>query len=312
MIFDCRSKDPPKKADFTEVGEDRKTSGIIFKSANAPIYMFGNDCYIGLSKDTGRITLDGKVGGELYFRGQKWRARTDEFEIIGPESKKLLQIMYGNLYLNTDVNWFTGFYYFKEGVRCSDLEVQGFVRCYGSVYAEQHFGSKYGGPVGKSPTIPKVYPTSQEIQKTVDDQYADVKAETEIDEQKVVKEADAPGNKEFQTRVHFSCRKTKQYFGGQQGTFFMWETRWQNLLKQGGGSTTWDEPEVPRTGGGTPEMPHPGIDAWKKQEKFKYVEDPNNYVAQTGVAKPRPSMKETGKPPKKKKLSEAYIIGTQT
>jgi len=312
MIFDCRSKGVPKKDDFTEIGEDRKTSGIIFKAANAPIYLFGNDCYIGLSQDTGRITIDGKTGGELYFRGQKLRARTDELEVIGVNSKQLLQLLGSGLYLNTDVNWLTGFYYFKGGIRCSDLEVQGGVRCYGSVYAEQHFGSKYGGPVGKSPKIPKMRPDSQEIQKTVDDQYDEVKLSTDIDEQKVVKEVDAPGNNEFQARVHFSCRKTKQYFGDQQGTFFMWETRWQNLLKQGGGSKPWDEPEVPRTGGGDPEMPHPGIDAWKKQEKFKYVESPSNYNAQTGIAKTRSSLTEQGKSPTKKKLSEAYIINTQT
>jgi hypothetical protein len=312
MIFDCRSEGAPKKDDFTEIGEDRKTSGIIFKSADAPIYLFGNDCYIGLSKPTGRITLDGKDGGELYFRGQKFRARTNEFEIIGPDSKKLLQILGNSLYLNTDLNWFTGFYYFKEGIRCGDLEVQGYVRCTGSVYAKQHFGSKYGGPVGKSPDIPLAYPNSQKIQKTVEDQYVDVQTATDVDEQAVVDDANAPGNEEFQARVHFSCRKTKQYFGDQQGTFFLWETRWQNLLKQGGGATTWDEPEVPRTGGGDPEMPHPGIDAWKKQEKFKYVESPSNYNAQTGVAKTRSSLTEQGKSPTKKKLSEAYIINTQT
>jgi hypothetical protein len=49
-------------------------------------------------------------------------------------------------------------------------------------------------------------------------------------------------------------------------------------------------------------MPHPGIDAWKKQEKFKYVESPSNYDAQTGIAKTRSSLTEKGKDPQKKKL----------
>lgn len=311
MIFDCRSKEAPKKADFVEVGEDRKTSGIIFKAADAPVYMYGDDFYIGLSKMTGRITLDAKAAGEVYVRGREVKTKTGEFNVVDLDSKSLMQLVNKQLYLNTSVNYVASYTYFEDGVRSSDLEVQGFVRVKQSVYAERHFGSLYGGEVGKGPKVPMAYPSKEEIRTKLNEQYDKVAEATELDEQEVVEEPDAPGNEEFQAKVHFSCRKTKQYFGDQQGTFFMWETRWQNLLKQGGGSTAWDEPEVPRLGGGDPEMPHPGIDAWKKQEKFKYMEDPNNYDTQTGIAKKRSSMKETGKDPKKKKLSEAYIINTQ-
>jgi len=314
MVFDCRSKGKPAKADFTEIGEDRKTKGIIFKAADSPIYMFGDDCYVGLSKATGRVTLDGKDGGEVYLRGKEVKNRTDEFNVIGRNGgKSLLSIVGSQAFWNTASNYMNGAFYVVGSTMLGEyVEVQGFLNCTTGVYAKNGFASERGGLVGDGPAIPPQLPTPKEVQKVVEETYEDVKKATDEDEQAVVKETDAPGNEKFQARVHFSCRSTKQYFGGQQGTFFLWETKWQTLLKQGGGSAIpWNEPEVPRTGSGDPEMPHPGIDAWKEQDKFKYIETPDNYEAKTGIAKSRKSLTEEGKKPKEAKLMAQYIVTTQ-
>ena len=311
MIFDCRSEGNPAQSDFTEIGEDRKTKGILIKAADSPIDIFGTNCYLGITQPKGRVTLDGGNLGQVYLRGDEVKMRTRHFNVISPKSKELLQLSEDKLFLNTAINYLAGYTYFKKGVRCSYLEVQGLVNCTSSVYAEGHFGSLRGGPVGKGPKIPLAYPTSQTIQKEIDTQYDKVNAETTTDESEVVESNDAPGNKEFQARVHFSCRTTKQYFGGQEGTFFLWETRWQNLLSQSGGST-WAEPEVLRTGTGQPEMPHPGREAWEEQQKYKRLDSPDNYDDQTGIAKARSSLTYQGKQPEQKKLSEAYVINTQT
>ena len=314
MIFDCRSLGKPAKADFNDIGEDRKTKGIIFKAANSPIYMFGDDCFIGLTHSSGLITLDAKDAGEIYMRGDEVTARLNQFNVIGQEGNtELLRIIGEQLFLGTAVNYVKGESYFAGTVGVGTyLAVDGFLNCSSFVYAKDGFASEAGGLVGKAPPSPLGVPNRQTVEKNVDDEYDKVRAATDKVEQVVVVETDAPGNQEFQTRVHFSCRNTKQYFGGQEGTFFLWEARWQNLLKQGGGGTTWDEPVVQRTGGGEPELPHPGREAWKEQEKYKQLESPDNYDAQTGIAKNRSSLKYKGKDPQKKKLSEAYIVNTQT
>jgi hypothetical protein len=152
---------------------------------------------------------------------------------------------------------------------------------------------------------------SSQIEKKVNNQYKKIKSYVEFDEQELVIDPNGPGNSEFQIKVHVSCRNTEQYFGGKQGTFFMWETRWQALLRAGDGGDEWTEPEVPRTGGGEPEMPHPGKDAWKKQKKYKYVEA-YNYDASTGVAKDRLSLDNKGYSPKEEALNVGYIINVQT
>ena len=314
MIFDCRSLGKPAKADFNDIGEDRKTKGIIFKAANSPIYMFGDDCFIGLTHASGIITLDAKDAGEIYMRGEEVTARLNQFNVIGQEGNtELLRIIGEQLFLGTSVNYVKGESYFAGTVAVDTyLAVDGFLNCSSFVYAKDGFASAEGGEVGKSPSSPLGVPDRQTVEKTVNDEYDKVRAATDKAEQAVVVETDAPGNEEFQTRVHFSCRKTSQYFGNKQDSFFMWEARWQNLLKQGGGGTTWDEPEVQRTGGGDPELPHPGREAWKEQEKYKHVESPDNYDEQTGIAKNRTSLQHEGKDPKKEKLSEAYIVNTQT
>ena len=313
MIFDCRSLGAPKKNEFTPIGEDRKTSGILFRAEDAPVYMYGNHFYVGLSKQTGRITLDARDNGEVYMRGKEVKSRTDEFNIIERNgSKSLLSINKNMAYWNTDRCHVNGALYVAHGTMLGKhVEVQGFLNCTTGVYAKNGFASEFGGNVGKGPVIPPVLSTPEEVQKVVEKTYKDVKQATDADEEEVVKQTDAPGNMEFKSKIHFSCRRTRQYFGGQESTFFLWETRWQSLLKQGGGSATWKEPEVPRQGGGAAEMPHPGIDAWQNQPKFKFVSDHDNYDAKTGIATKRSSMNEAGKGPQTERLAGAYIVNTQ-
>lgn len=310
MIFDCRSTGKPAKADFTEIGEDRKTKGIIFKAANSPVYIYGDDCYMGLTQNRGRITLDGQDGGEVYMRGKEVKAKTFEFNVIDPDAAKtLLRIFAGEIFLNVPQTWVNGSVYVKQAMQLGTyVEAEGAILSRSSIYAKNHFASQFGGDVSRAKEPPRGLPTPSKIEDTVTQEFTKVEEQTEEDEREVVdNEETSPGNEKFRTRVHFSCRKTSQYFGNQEGTFFMWETRWQSL----GGTTLWDEPLVQRTGGGEPELPHPGRAAWRDTPKFKYLPNAKNYNKSTGIAGDRQSMSEQGESPKEGTLASEYYITTQ-
>jgi hypothetical protein len=298
----------------------------LIKCDKAPIWLFSKDVYVGCGQGRGdsRVYIDGGANGMVYTRAKDiYNRMTNEFVVFDDSDKRgLLQLTQENLYLNTTENWFGGDTYMGSVDNTGNLMVGGRIECYsvglfkGLVYSES---STFLGAHNQIAHMDSVkhddpeygLPTPAEVQTKIETQLAEVASDVKAEEKRAVETPEtSPGNDTFEREVHFSLRKTEQYFGGQESTFFLWESRWQQAYRFGGGGTTWEEPEVTRPVG-APELPHPGRKAWKEDSKFRYMQTPKNHDGKTAIAKPRTGLKEKAGDVQTKKLSEEYKINVQ-
>ncbi len=326
LILDVRSVGVPKKTEFRDIGEDRKTRGILIKCDKAPIWMFSKDVYVGCGQKRGdtRVYIDGGAAGKVYIRGKDIINRmTGEFVVFDDGNKRsLLDLTQHQSHLNTLKNWFGGDTYMGTVDAPGNLMVGGRIECYqvglfkGLVFSEAStfLGSRnlIAHMIDGKHKDPKFeLPTPAKVKAEIEARLADVNSTVRAEEKRAVETPEtSPGNDRFEDEVHFSLRKTSQYFGGQESTFFLWETRWQQAYRFGGGGVTWKEPEVKRPVGQA-ELPHPGRKAWQEDSKFRYMQTPKNHDGKTAIAKARKTLKEKAGDVKTEKLESQYKINVQ-
>lgn len=315
FVLDCRSVGDPARDDFIETGEDRETSGIIVKSPQAPVWIFGQRAYLG---GANALYLNGGDTGKIYVRssqilfqpGYRFAIQdtqnTTLFDLKGQElwlSPKVIRVG-GNLYLGG----------YEEGTGHlmvnGRVEVGDHIFAKNSIYSEAGFQAYNSAAVSQvDRAIPFSLESGAKVRDSLNTSKEQLQALMEGLEAAVIDDEDAPGSLSFQERVHFSFRESSQYFGGQEDTFQVWEARWQSILGLDGQDTTWDEPEVTRPIGGAG-LPHPGKEVWEGDYFWKPAE-PVNYDPATGAAALRKELEPAMPEPVQQSLKDSYLINTQ-
>lgn len=327
VLIECRAKQGINKSDWSgNIGEDIEASGIIIKSDEGAIALWTKELFGGVPEDgNGTVEFNAGSGQAILAGGHIGVEALNEFSaIVGPQRGSTTKppqfiINSGRALLRSKLDIVGDLAIWPGSQGAGSLRVGGSaaiknsLQLEGFVQANGHFISPPGGKVGKGGSFSFTPdPTSEGAKQ---DGEADIVKQRifviGFDEPVLEDEETGLGNEDVQAAVGFSFRKSLEHYKTDE-EFHIYESRWQQLYRANGATTTWDEPVVlAPTGEET--MPHPGKDAWDGDSKYRYLKpgDAVNVDYTKGVAKKRDEQSE--KPPDAidAKLSEQYIINIQ-
>lgn len=281
-------------AEFRDkIGEDVVSGGIVFKAKNSAVVAYGGDVYLRTGGDSlrpGQIVLDASKGLDtVSIKGTvvNHYAKTAVNHFVGPQGS------------NSTV---TAAYTF--GVSACVLDKQttigGQVAVLGSMVVDGNIVNRDGyGAVNNTPLVAKVdggtvsAAASAARQAITALRTAGQSSHTAIFPGWLYK-AKQLGNDATIDDIAFSFRDDdgKQYHATQ---FQFSESRWQQIVRLGGGSggTAWDEPTV--TYQGKQQLPYPGKKKWEDEATLLTLDELTMFDTAAGLAKDRPGPYEEPK-----------------
>ena len=312
MLFETRSKGNTQQYDG-KIGEDVKSSGIVFKSPHAPVMTWSAGLYLRTGSaegeiDPGDIILDSDKGkGTIRTLSDRFERYTENGQFM--DFFGIDAVRAANVFEETAAT-------LSGGLRVEDkLVVQGI-----GIFGNHVLVA--GGHIITEEAANMTFPLVGPLEGTGLSQVLDALQLASLSEQSYTEtgntlynthtqeyyETDKPGNATVQKQAAFSFRNEKQY-----GTddFSLPETRWQQLARGTGDGTAWDEEPVEYQS--TQLMPYPGYEAWRKPGFMTL--DPQIHKPETGLDEAR----GTGGPyadPKygewaKKTFEEGYLTNTE-
>jgi len=326
ILLECRGNGMPSLSAFKDkLGEAVTGSGIFIKAPKTSIALWGQRIYAGGSeKIRGKqIVLDAGREGSVFLRGNMIESQADASVVsaVGTLGKNTSFMSLGRSSLATDAEniLLGGNTSIMKKDKDVSVQIVGNVILHrqlvvdGAVVSNKGFAAykqSQVAPREQKIKMPDVKPYTELIQTLKN--MVDLSA---VAKQKIFfKGSDALGDVPMSQAVGFSCRRTVQDLKLEQGSFVIRAARWQTLIKLGGGSNTWDEPEVPYpdADGGQKTFPHPGKEGWKDWGgAFSMLDDGKNFSPTTGVPVQRSGLSEDGQEPVKKKFEKNYVINVQ-
>lgn len=256
MLFDCRSSGDEQEYSDTAVGEDVRSTGIIFKSANSPVVAMASDIYLRTGSSDGRvrsgsIVLDADKGNNDI----KFIAR-DHVRHIGNIAKDCF-----GLPTPTDTNVYSA----SSSLLGTPVDVNGQFRVNGPVSALGNVSSAGGTFLaaqagdGKIRTMSRPSQESTRLQQINDaaiEQLVKGFETFQTDIKEKYHDSGKLGSPEAQQDISFSFRNEEQY-----GTsnFKMLQPLWQVMAPNIG--VTWNERAV-KFRDKDELMPWPGKKKW--------------------------------------------------
>lgn len=289
------------------IGEAVVGQGIIVKSPNAPIQMFGQ---AGVTISAGQdqssvVAIDAGESGTLLLRGQEVITKATQSAITNasnpddPTQSSSIIVTPTNAGMNTSL---------LVAGNIIAVPPTDSTKGSGSITAGGNVQSG-GANVGNIDDLKKQL---EEVAEQVEPNFDAVNERIEIFEETLVDDTDtSPGNDDYQAEIGFSFRDTEKDLK-LDDTFVLPEACWQRMLRVLGQNTeTWDEPPVKAHDNTFDTYPHPGKEGWKDKKAYATV-DSVNVDDQTGRSKARESLTEEGAEETKVTLDSGYVINTQT
>jgi hypothetical protein len=323
-LIENRSELKARPADFAQLGAGVNGHGVVIKSTKSSFYAFADDIHVGRNQaGTGRVTIDAGNQGTLYLRGQNiFNYNLGVFSVfrdveLGGDPQVFVidqntavitvptqiggSVIIAPAGNQTSAHLLVGgrVVAYEEGFFGKTVATNG-------IFASAGSDSGMVGSLKEEIDLSAVEPAG--LANNIKKQRDVVKTIVDSIDAVVVEDADSsPGNERFQARMGFSCRTTDDI--KLDGTFLIYESRWQQLMRVAGETTTWDEPQVSAPDGQIT-LPHPGQKAWEELEAYGQINFDNfNYV--NGVSNPRSSLKAEGQAPVKGSLKTGYLINVQ-
>jgi hypothetical protein len=250
------------------VGEDVKTYGIIFKSAEAPLMIYGKDVYTrairGLAGG-GRIVMD--TDGEIVESAGldiTQMSRSGVTHILGQSLADGDSVSGSSVVNRFDVDntVFSGTGMFRAAAQNVLLDTDG-----GAIYAKGLLGISQGvQPFPPSAVENLITQYSADytgwLQGTGSHDLPTVLAGNYA----LVYTSGIMGDSDFIDEAGFTCRNADQY--NLFTDFFLTETRWQQMYRSKEIGLIWFEPQVLVPGSTQATRPHPGNNNWLYAESF--------------------------------------------
>jgi hypothetical protein len=324
ILLESRSEGPSLSTDWIETGERVESHGITLKSAKSSVQLMGKDVYVGRNQqNAGTVVIDGGKEGNLYLRGREILSRANSLLALMVESdastdKQMFALNISGAVISaptqiggTLVLAPTGNATEADLIVSGNLLVhEGIAAGKGGIVTNGGFAARTGAPnVGKlnndiTLPDPSLYTNNIEQEVTLVDGVVQAQ-----EQRSVLNSIDGPGNDDFQRAVGFSCRDTTLDIKLDSSTFLLYEARWQQMLRQSGNLTFWDEPLVLAPNGDFT-RPHPGQDGWTLFDACATV-NATNFELTVGRAIARDGMTEQGQTPNKLPLQSGYVINIQ-
>ena len=327
MLFESRSTGQSTATGYQgNIGQKVTDNGITFKASKSSFNVFAQDLYIGCGQTTsGTLTVDAGDNGTLYLRGSRLMSRLAQEFIIMFEDKNDSSV-HETLAMDKQATTIStrvaigGDMVITDHIGGGNLIVSGAVIGHKQaafelgVASNSGFASPGGGLVAPMDKPLDLSPKPPELKSQLEDDLTKYAQIIDPIEKKVTDNSDtSPGNDDFQKAVGVSLRDTKDDLKLDSSTFLIYEARWQQMLRTGGGSgTPWNEPYVvaPNDGGNT--LPYPGKDGWESFQSYVTVDNNVDYDMSGGKAKARAAMSEKGEKVSKKAMKSGYVINIQT
>ena len=301
ILLESRAKSSTMK--FDEVlGEDVTSSGIIFKSKDAPLLSITKGAYIR-SVENSTITIDsGKGEGDFVVICRELLQSISSGVVMSIGSKL------GEGSTNT-THVFT-----RDGASLgSSISVDGQAVIMGptlvdgSVIASGPVAGSSAPYIGKPPDELKdiITDIKQQITKNSDQ----VRTQSESLAKLMYTDVNAVGSDVFIKALTFSLRTDKQYGHDEDDSFVIYETPWQQRGRAEGSLKPWSEPAV-AVEGQERTYPWPGTNNWLEKSIFEQV-DMQFFDMVAGNAKDRPYNDPQPATSKRVAMQTGYKITTQ-
>lgn len=313
------------------VGEDVVSYGIMIKSVDSPIMVYGGDVYLGAvdsaatgKKTNGNIVLD--AAGSLVFNGVD-----DVITFTGGAVIDVLSVEFSTRAWETGpyaVNYYDavtsviGSEVFKIE---SDTIVMSGQRPYDTPPVVLCRGTMRVGKLYSENDTSDIKADGETATATFDAFFGTYLAPALTAVYNPVYAEDIRADAAWISYLGFSCRKAEQYSSTNSADFLLSEARWQQAYRFKGLVMTWAEPEVITLGGGIrpTQMPHPGLAVWKTDSRYRQYDTElwdwdkakdKDRSGKTGSVYDYDKVRadhEGGPTVTNKKLSEAYLISAQ-
>jgi len=276
------------------LGEDARANGIALRSPNSNTVVWGRDIYLrtgGGSVGDGNIVLDASRGrGSILTESQVVvnymtpASGSGRYDAFHDDGKVTCAHAYGKFGAMLD----------------GDLYVLGFTAVDGSVYTNDWIYVDTGHiataeapqynylvasikPDSLQPFFDEVKQAEKEMRQALTDYYDSAMYQQWLTDYRA-------GNDRVMAIAEYSFRTPAQY-GTDQGTFRLYEDRWQQLARMAGATTdVWTEATV--TSQGIPTGPYPGYEAYTASDSF-FEMDLTMVDETTGLSRDRGTAAET-------------------
>jgi hypothetical protein len=322
-LLENRATGAPTSKDYEKTGQGVNSRGVVIKASGSAFHVIADDIHIGRGQSkTGRLVLDAGKQGSMFLRAQNIRTRTTSLLSMvqasdtGPD-EEMIALNKGLTVISTPlkIGGQTIIAPSKEG-NTADLIVGGRIVGHGqavfggNVASNGGFSARSGAPfVGKLERDIALDPDAKTLGNQIREETEAVGEITQTENKRTVDSTStSAGNETFQSRIGFSCRRTKEDLK-LDDTFKLYEARWQQILRLAGVTGGWDEPEV-KAPTGDVTRPHPGQDGWSGFQAYATV-DLSNFDVANGQSKNRATLTEKGAKPKLVTLKDGYLINAQ-
>jgi hypothetical protein len=325
ILLESRSEGGIAASNWAQPGEQANASGIVLKSEKAPLYLYGKGAYLGTGGMTGSnpVTIDAGEQGVCYVRGDNIINALEggAFTVLssgGTGEQRLIQMSESNTVVSTGMLVGGSVVIAPTGANEANLIVGGELICHKSVLADGNiltnkgFASIDGAPfVGDLNNPIPIEPDASTIGAQITTIIETTSTANGVIKQDLFENSEqSPGNSEFLKSIGFSFRDTVKDLKLDQASFALFETRWQQLLRNAGG-IPWDEPVVEAPGSGGDTLPWPGKDAWKSWSAYKKIDNSVNHDDVQGIAKGHDQVTSQGSSEQPTTLSSGYIVNVQ-
>jgi len=330
LLLESRAEGPESANDFKDkTGEAILGHGVTIKAANSSFHVTANDIHIGRNQtNVGKFTLDAGDRGTMYLRGNDVLMRTLNILAVLQASstseadKEVFAINKQAMMVSTQmqVGGNVSMFSLEENGQ-ANLFIGGGIVAHGGALFDESVITNGGFLNRQSPNAVvmdkdiEILPNEEDVRSLMNqqvDQLAEVISG--VEDISVTNELLSPGNEEFQRQIGFSCRDTEADLKLEESSFIIYESRWQQIMRNRGETQQWDEPAVKDPTETKDTRPHPGQKAWEEWgSTYGEVENDVNFELSGGNsrAKARANMDETGKLPTKNKLNTNYLINVQ-
>lgn len=263
------SKGAGFKSDFSKLGTDVQSSGIILKSNDSPTAIYGAQVYL-------RSTVD-----DIILDAQTGRSNIQMYALTQVNFISSLIYLYdsnpltGSTASGVEVHNGSSVVFQQQVSISQDVQIGSSVNVLGSVAAASGVSSQGGGELGSILAgdvnrMQRSINTANKQAVNAENAYlANLKNSTNP-----YSSSDSLGQDSVIGSIQFSFRTDDQYKldfvdASDDKTIFICEARWQQLFAINGASSTWTENPVSTTLGNT--MPFPGHKNWTERELFGKV-----------------------------------------
>jgi hypothetical protein len=323
ILLESRATGLPSASDYEKTGQGVNSRGVVVKASGSAFHVLADDIHIGRGQSkSGRFVLDAGKQGALFLRAQRLQIRTTSLLSMvqasdtGPD-EEMISLAKGLTMISTPVQigGRTVIAPSKAG-STADLIVGGQIVGHkqavfgGSVATNGGFSARSGSPfVGKLDRDVALDPDAETLGNRIREATEAIGELTQTENERTIDSVEfSAGNDAFQSRIGFSCRRTKEDLKLDE-SFKLYEARWQQILRLAGLTGGWDEPEV-KAPTGDVTRPHPGQDGWSGFQAYATV-DLNNFDTANGRSKKRSTLTQQGAAPKLGTLKNGYLINAQ-